>query len=87
MLYFTEHSVQYTLCHEGELFITKNVATWVYQGMMTIYTFEEAAINNHGAMEIFDGHFYGSSLEEDKLLMLFYEFREIRVRTIHLVSE
>ena len=55
--------------------------------MMTIYTFEEAAINNHGEMEIFDGHFYGSSLEEDKLLMLFYEFREIRVRTIRLVSE
>ena len=87
LLYIYEESVQHTFCFEGDIVITKNVATWLNQGMMKILTFQEDQIYNHGDMEVFDGHFYGSAVQENKLMMLFYDYREIKVRSVHLVSE
>ena len=87
LLYIFNNVVQHTLYHEGELVVSGNVATWISNGNMKIFTFEEESINNHGSMEIFDGHFYGSSIQKNKILMLFYDYRELRVKSVFLDSD
>jgi len=75
LLYIREGVVHHTLNLEGELMVTGRVATWLSHGKMKIYTFEEECINNHGDMDVFDGHFYGAAISNDKMLMLFYDFK------------
>ena len=87
LLYIQNGTVGQTIQHQGELMVINNVATWVGNGVITIYTFEEETINFHGEMEMFDGHFYGAVLNQDTIMMLFYDYREIKVRIIHLVSK
>ena len=75
LLYILGGVVQHTFSFEGELIVTGKVATWLSHGRMKIYTFDEEAIHNHGDMDVFDGHFYGSAVTPDKMLMLFYDFK------------
>lgn len=44
-------------------------------------------VTAHGECEGFEGHYFGASIHDNTLMMLFYEFKELKVRAIHLVDE